>query len=121
MEHNADLFAVVRNKLSFFCGEHPQKRDLLVVGYHLCTLLHIAFDRLAKRSIDCLLCWFCEHWGAIEPSLMLLPRQGYRSYDTRPLVPVQPAPATPLTPDTPASLPFSLDDFDFPDPDIFGM
>jgi hypothetical protein len=43
-----------------------QKKDLLVVAQQFPGL---TLDRLAKRSRDCLLCWFCEHWMAIEPIL----------------------------------------------------
>jgi hypothetical protein len=31
----------------------------------------ISLDRLAKRSRDCLLCWFCENWIVIEPLLVV--------------------------------------------------
>jgi hypothetical protein len=44
-----------------------QKKDLLVVAHHIGQAIRVPLDRLAKRSRDCLFCWFCENWGTIEP------------------------------------------------------
>jgi hypothetical protein len=47
-------------------GPIPRRKDLLVVAREFDT---INLDRLAKRSRECLLCWFCENWTVIEPVL----------------------------------------------------
>jgi hypothetical protein len=55
----------VRKRLEQFWPS-LQKKDLLIVAQQFPGL---TLDRLAKRSRDCILCWFCEHWTAIEPLL----------------------------------------------------
>jgi hypothetical protein len=44
-------------------------------------------DRLARRSRPGLLCWFCENWGAVAPSILVLHEMATRR--------TAPAPAAP--------------------------
>jgi len=48
-------------------GKSPQKKALLEFAHQLSAVTHIPIDRLAKRSRDCLLCWFCENWYLLSP------------------------------------------------------
>jgi hypothetical protein len=83
MRQNAAVLGPVCSRLEYLCGPSPQKKDLLVVARELSVPCHVSLDRLAKRSRDCLLCWFCEHWQAIEPSFSALCSRQPRAYDSR--------------------------------------
>jgi hypothetical protein len=83
MRQNAAYLDVIRTKLEYLCGPSPQKKDLIVVARELCGPCKVSLDRLAKRSRDCLLCWFCEHWSAIEIQFSAMCGQQPRAYDSR--------------------------------------
>jgi hypothetical protein len=63
MRRNHQLLDRVTRRLHLISG---QKKELLVVARHLSEAINVPLDRLAKRSRDCLLCWFCENWRAVE-------------------------------------------------------
>jgi hypothetical protein len=65
LRRNGASLAMVRQRLASY-SPSLQKKELLVVAQRMPGLV---LDRLAKRSRDCLICWFCENWGAIEPHL----------------------------------------------------
>lgn len=69
--------------LEILCGQNPQKKDLLVLAQEIENHQSIQLDRLAKRSKDCLICWFCENWDAISSKLNELCATRPRSYDSR--------------------------------------
>jgi hypothetical protein len=64
VRRNRGLMGPVTRRLEVIS---TQKKDLLVVALHVGQIIRVPLDRLAKRSRDCLFCWFCENWGAIEP------------------------------------------------------
>jgi hypothetical protein len=110
MRQNAPFLDPVRSKLEYLCGASPQKKDLLVVARRLSGPCMVSLDRLAKRSRDCLVCWFCEHWKEIEPQLSALCDQQPRAYDSRNSCASTKAPHDVK----PTGAPFEhVDDFDF--------
>jgi hypothetical protein len=66
LRRNAPFLPFVRTRLETCYGLSLQKKNLLIVAQ---TLPGVVLDRLAKRSRDCLMCWFCENWSIIEPLL----------------------------------------------------
>jgi hypothetical protein len=65
MRRNEACLGFVRKRLQLF-SPNLQKKELDVVAQ---AVPGVSLDRLAKRSRDCLICWFCENWIAIEPHL----------------------------------------------------
>jgi hypothetical protein len=57
-------------------GEAPKKKNLIPIAHRVSLMCEIPLDRLAKRSRDCLLCWFCENWSIIAPRITDLFTQG---------------------------------------------
>jgi hypothetical protein len=66
VRRNHSQWAVVQQLLQQYFGPALRRNELLVVARQLKPL---TLDRLAKRSRNCLLCWFCENWPDIEPRL----------------------------------------------------
>lgn len=62
VKKNESLLPEVVNQLEAILGKSPKKKTLLKFANSLSMVTHISLDRLAKRSRDCLLCWFCENW-----------------------------------------------------------
>jgi hypothetical protein len=83
VRRNAPLIDAIRSTLEYACGPSPQKKDLLVVARQLTGPCKIALDRLAKRSRDCLICWFCENWKTIETQFAALCSEQPRAFDSR--------------------------------------
>jgi hypothetical protein len=81
-ENRAALHRVTK-ELEYLCGESPQKKDLLVIARRLGGKLGIVLDRLAKRSRDCLLCWFCENWTTVEADFRLLCAEQTGAFNSR--------------------------------------
>jgi hypothetical protein len=81
-ENRGTLDRVTR-ELEYLCGESPQKKDLLVIARRLCNKSGLALDRLAKRSKDCLLCWFCENWATLEPDFRSLCTEQTGAFNSR--------------------------------------
>lgn len=114
---NKDRINSVVNRLEYLLGQSPQKKDLLQLARQLCCPCGIALDRLAKRSRDCLICWYCENWAVIEPIFSsLCATQPRGAYDSRNSCSC-PAPAKIASPG-PANEPVVYEDFavdfDFP-------
>jgi hypothetical protein len=70
VRQNTPALTFITRRLEALYGLPLQKKDLLVVARELCGMAPLILDRLAKRSRDCLLCWFCENWIVLEPLLV---------------------------------------------------
>jgi hypothetical protein len=66
IQRNEAQWCVVKPKLHYYFGTILQRKRLLAVARKIEAL---KLDRLAKRSRDCICCWFCENWIEIEPIL----------------------------------------------------
>ena len=105
LRQNEGKISSVVNRLEYLLGQSPQKKDLLVLARQLCQLCGLELDRLAKRSRDCLICWYCENWAYIEPTItsmsMTPPRVALDSRNSGSCSPVEPASEeAPGSPDT---------------------
>jgi hypothetical protein len=82
IRRNAAALDTVVHRLEMLYGPSLQKKDLLVVARQF---TQVSLDRLAKRSRDCLLCWFCENWGVLEPLLFgaRSPQPRVNEFDSR--------------------------------------
>ena len=69
LKKNEQMIPTVTHFLELVLGKSPQKKLLLSLATQLTSITHIQLDRLAKRSRDCLLCWFCENWELFLPHL----------------------------------------------------
>jgi hypothetical protein len=78
---NANLMPEVLKELGLLCSESLQKKDLIVIAGKVSTLCNVPLDRLAKRSRDCLICWFSEHWPCIVTTLREVCRNGVEAVD----------------------------------------
>jgi hypothetical protein len=65
LRRNESLLGFVGERLRAYSAG-LQKKELLLVAQSVDC---VSLDRLAKRSRDCLLCWFCENWSMIESRL----------------------------------------------------
>jgi formate hydrogenlyase subunit 6/NADH:ubiquinone oxidoreductase subunit I len=57
---NAALFDRMTLMLSHLTDGKPTKQALLLLAERIAANTHVKIDRGAKRSKDCLICWFCE-------------------------------------------------------------
>lgn len=65
---NRELFIPIRDKLYEMLNNHKAKCALIKdLGFHISLKIGVAFDRLAKRTLDGAICWFCENWENAEP------------------------------------------------------
>ena len=104
VKQNESMMKTVVNRLEYLCGQSPQKKDLLDLARKLCPTCGIALDRLAKRSRDCLVCWYCEHWPVIEPVfLKWCGEQPRGAYDSRNSCHCSPISTPPPAPEVSAS------------------
>jgi hypothetical protein len=111
VRRNGAALNMVVARLEILYGPSLQKKDLLVVARRF---TQVTLDRLAKRSRDCLLCWFCENWGVLEPLLFgaCSPQPRVNEFDPRNSCPC--APPDDKMPDN-STLFGKVDDFDLTD------
>lgn len=84
LRDNEETISLIVNRLEYLCGPSPQKKDMLVVAKEMEKRTAIQVDRLAKRSRDCLICWFCENWTYIVHEFeALCCEQSRASFDSR--------------------------------------
>ncbi|KAH0785524.1 hypothetical protein GPJ56_010545 [Histomonas meleagridis] len=60
----------VLQTLELIFGAPPQKKQLLDAALWISPKINVRVDRLAKRSRDCLICWFCENWSKVSSVLI---------------------------------------------------
>jgi hypothetical protein len=75
VRQNTPALTLITRRLEALYGPPLQKKHLLVVAQQIAGVAALSLDRLAKRSRDCLLCWFCENWPVVETLLAGCPSQ----------------------------------------------
>ncbi|KAH0789152.1 hypothetical protein GPJ56_006905 [Histomonas meleagridis] len=67
---NQALMPQILHNLELIFGAPPQKKQLLDAALRISPRINVQVDRLAKRSRDCLICWFCENWSKVSSVLI---------------------------------------------------
>lgn len=67
MKKNRDLYFHVRDKLFSLFNCRAKRVQIKTLGQAISKKIGVEFDRLAKRTMDGAICWFCENWNGIEP------------------------------------------------------
>ena len=67
LKQNEAKIGKVTEILESLLGQRVQKKVLLEVAKEVSKKTRITLDRLAKRSRDCLICWFCENFEQVLP------------------------------------------------------
>ena len=70
MKANQLLRPQILHSLKMIFGTPPQKKQLLDLALRISPKINVRVDRLAKRSRDCLICWFCENWSKVSTVLI---------------------------------------------------
>ena len=124
LRQNEGKISSVVNRLEYLLGQSPQKKDLLVLARQLCQLCGLELDRLAKRSRDCLICWYCENWAYIEPTFtsmcMMPPRVAFDSRNSGSCSPPEPA-TQEEAPGSPEPLIYPDLDFEYEDDHFWAL
>lgn len=64
---NRDKYFSVRNKLFSLFGCNAKRLPIKKLGESMSKIINVKFDRLAKRTTDGSIFWFCENWDKLEP------------------------------------------------------
>jgi hypothetical protein len=56
----ASIYPIMEQFLHRALKEHSSKRNLLEIAQVIAQGKNVKLDRMAKRSKECLICWFCE-------------------------------------------------------------
>ncbi|EAX99926.1 hypothetical protein TVAG_159460 [Trichomonas vaginalis G3] len=62
----SDRFYQVQKILSALPKCKRRKSDILLIAKKISEKTGINIDRSAKRIYDCLICWYCENWSAVN-------------------------------------------------------